>query len=1370
MPFHDYANQGGQLRTPAPARSSLAVALGAAALGVFLLAGSLFFSAQASASGYKLKGTFGGAAQPGFGKPIALAVDPASGDLLVVDVEAQTLSRFNPDGTPDNFSAIGTNVINGKRSGAVNECPTVPSDCDQTPQNGLNFATEPKDMQVAVDASCTLHEPPLTELTTPTCAEFDPANGDIYVTQRPSHLIDIFDSSGEYLGQLTEFKEGPSALGPLKPLSLTVGVAVDPAGDVYVNAFDGTLEGEIHKYAVTVSDPVTNEDNIANFTVPGFGRLAAGFKLNAGSIFSTEYHSKVVRLNATSGSLQCQITPEESRTVTANPANGHLFNMTASEVKEFEGSCASSPEQPVASFAPVGGNLNGVAVDGAKDLVYVARAGLSTIEVWQAIKVPDATTLPPDPVGAAAATLQGEVNPNGLPLTQCAFEWGETPAYGHLAPCEAPNATEVGAGTAFVPVHADISGLDPGTSYHAQLVVTNANNAPGEAIEGGDVKFKSLGPSVQGEEVSEVAATTAKIGATIDPNGEETSFFVEYLDDSAFQANPESDRFAGAARAPLSDREIPAVVSGAGNIQAGSEIITGVISNAGAFGPGETISGPGIPVGATILSLPTPTQLKISKSPTATAAAATLTATGPQPIAQLLSGLEPETIYHFRVKASNSAATVVGAPGELTTFVLPEAGGPCANEGLRQGLSAGLPDCRAYEMISPPQKAGEVIPPEPAGEFGGSCSECLPGINIRAMPMQSAPAGNSVLYRGQAFSGGLAAGQNQYLSGRSAADWSLQSLSPPSITGFWEAFSEDLSRGVLAQADPPLSPEAPTRGGLAFANLYLRGGGGAFSPLIATEPPRRDPGHTGANSFQVKYAGANAGTGAAPAFGHVVFEANDALTPVVGGIAPAAPEVSEVGSECTVSPCNLYEWTGGQLSLVNVLPGNSSAAGNAVIGSGRLLGVGGVNEAPNASHAISDDGRRVFWSSEETGHVYARVDGAGTVEIPGPATCKESVAQSSRACFLTASMDGSEVLLSNGVTYRLNQAGSAYVEAADLTAGEGGFRGILGAAEDLSRVYFVDTAALTGGEENANEEVAKNSAPNLYAWQLGGSTRFISALLGIDDQFGVGSLYGTWHASPADRTAQVSADGSHLAFMSRAQLTGYDNTIMGKGSCVPGISQPVCGEVFQYEAGSGTLTCASCNPSGKRPLGASNLTLMMQRGGPAFPQPGNLSSAGDGRLFFESQDALVPQDINGPIQDVYQWEPKGVGGCAKARGCVQLISSGQSPSDSMFVDSSDSGNDVFFITRQQLLPRDKDSQLDLYDARVGGGFAETAGPPCAGEACKGPISPPPSQPGAASQSFSGPGNAKPAKKARKKHAKHQKKKHKRAKRNRGGRK
>ncbi len=711
----------------------------------------------------------------------------------------------------------------------------------------------------------------------------------------------------------------------------------------------------------------------------------------------------------------------------------------------------------------------------------------------------------------------------------------------------------------------------------------------------------------------------------------------------------------------------------------------------------------------------------------------------------------PEAGYRFRLVASNANGSKAGETLFFTTFeVLP-----------------GLPDDRAYEMVSPPQKGGEVVPPEPGGALGGSCGDCLPGANTPVGPMQSSADGESVLYLGQPFFDGLAAAPSDYRATRGSGEWGTAGLSSGATTGQYQAFSADLTRGVLSQHSPPLSPQAPTRGGKGFQNLYLQQGGNR-QPLLTKEPPNRNPLEPG--EFKIRFAVANAGSASEPAFEHLVFEANDALTDTVPLLAPAAPDVEAGERNCTKPgmSCNLYEWVGGQLHLVNVLPGNTTTAASSVIGAGRLLN---PNQSPDVDHAISNDGSRIFWSSEESGELYVRVDGKATLKVPGPGTCKESEPEEERACFLTATPDGSKVLLSNGQVYELNEAGSAYLPTTDLTLDEGevhqgGFRGILGAAEDLSRVYFVDTAALTGaGVKNANGEHAEEGKPNLYAWQEG-ELGFIGVLLPGDGLFG-GERFGAWTASPSSRSAQVSPDGRFLAFMSAASLTGYDNSSRGGGVCSEEGS--ACREVFEYAADSESLVCASCNPSGQRPLGGSNLSLIYPRepSGPPFPQLHNLSPAGNGRLFFESLDALSPRDVNGNIQDVYEWEPQGVGSCKRAGGCVYLISSGQSANDSQFLDSSAGGRDAFFITRQQLLPRDKDEQYDLYDARVGGGFAEPNAVPCpSGEACLGPASSPGAQQSPASATFTGPGNQKPHK--HKHHKKKQHKKHRAAKHNRGG--
>jgi hypothetical protein len=157
-----------------------------------------------------------------------------------------------------------------------------------------------------------------------------------------------------------------------------------------------------------------------------------------------------------------------------------------------------------------------------------------------------------------------------------------------------------------------------------------------------------------------------------------------------------------------------------------------------------------------------------------------------------------------------------------------------------------------------------------------------------------------------------------------------------------------------------------------------------------------------------------------------------------------------------------------------------------------------------------------------------------------------------------------------------------------------------------------------------------------------------------------------------------------------------------------------------------------------------------------------------GRLFFNSNDALLSRDTN-ETMDVYEWEPAGVGSCTEAKpsffpandGCIYLISTGESPFESEFWGASPDGEDVFFLTASSLVPQDP-GLVDLYDARVGGGFASaTAKAPCEGEACQSPP-PPPAFGTPASRSYKGPGNLAKPKPHKKKHK--NKKKHKKQKR------
>jgi hypothetical protein len=303
---------------------------------------------------------------------------------------------------------------------------------------------------------------------------------------------------------------------------------------------------------------------------------------------------------------------------------------------------------------------------------------------------------------------------------------------------------------------------------------------------------------------------------------------------------------------------------------------------------------------------------------------------------------------------------------------------------------------------------------------------------------------------------------------------------------------------------------------------------------------------------------------------------------------------------------------------------------------------------------------------------------------------------------------------------------------------------------------------------------------NLYV-RHEGVTSLIAVVSGADYLDWAGNSAGIERLR--EMTARVSPDGRWFAFMSRRSITGYDNRDAVSG-------QPDQ-EVYLYHAPedlasqSGALVCASCNPTGARPHGIrkqpegideENLPLADTKSwqsGTWFAAnvPGWTETSEDkalyqsrylsdsGRLFFDADDGLVAKDVNG-TGDVYEFEPVGVGGCTEgtlsgssvyvraSNGCVGLISSGTSARESAFLDASESGGDVFFLTSARLASQDVDTELDVYDAHECTASspcpaaAATSPPACDTEAsCKAASAPQPVIFGApASATFSGAGN------------------------------
>jgi DNA-binding beta-propeller fold protein YncE len=698
-----------------------------------------------------------------------------------------------------------------------------------------------------------------------------------------------------------------------------------------------------------------------------------------------------------------------------------------------------------------------------------------------------------------------------------------------------------------------------------------------------------------------------------------------------------------------------------------------------------------------------------------------------------LAGLEPGTSYRYRILATDIAIApkeIAGATQSFRTF------------GAADGA---LPDGRAWELVSPAQKnSAEVGVPGHIPAGGAFFFE--EHTKIQA----AAPSGDALTYASwTSFADAKGApGTSQYLAKRGARGWATENISP---FGFqrhplwppYRGFTPDFGFSAFVTLEPTLTDEAQP----GIENLYLRDNqSGALQALTIEEPQFVGDGSVGFLSFCPAFAGTSSDGKRA------FFAANGAMAGAPTGLG-----------------FSLYEWSAGQgLRLVSVLPGETPAAPKKATRFGAEAGLCKSGHGIVAN-AISADGSIAFWSYGDKipgakTPLLARIDGAETIQLDAKAGGKGPAGE---GAFQAATPDGAKAFFTapGSLTADAQAAGQLYrydTEGRTLTNLTPGtvapqISGVTGVSEDGEYVYFVAKGALTGSEENAAGQKAEAGRSNLYLHHEGEGLRFIGGLSDGDP--------GAWSPDPTRRTARLTPDGRHLAFLSinTQGLAGYDNTISPGTACQPNadvlMGDPRCAEAFIYDADADTLVCATCNPSGARPTGPTQLPAWSN----PYAGPRVLSDDGQ-RLFFESRDVLSLADVNGK-RDVYEFEFAGKGTCTSASpsyapdtdGCISLISSGTSTDESFLIDASASGRDVFFSTRQPLLGWDENQNYDVYDAREGGGFPEPPPPPpvCIAEACKAPPASAPGLAAPATPSFHGPGNQveNPKKKSKKKKAK-----------------
>jgi hypothetical protein len=573
-----------------------------------------------------------------------------------------------------------------------------------------------------------------------------------------------------------------------------------------------------------------------------------------------------------------------------------------------------------------------------------------------------------------------------------------------------------------------------------------------------------------------------------------------------------------------------------------------------------------------------------------------------------------------------------------------------------------------------------VSPPDKNG--GGIA---VPESIAEGATLQAAGQGGSATYSSSAsFAGGQGAPPaSQYIATRNGGGWSTQNITTPIFSG-----SYDIDSGG--------APYRLFSTDLA-RSLLLNGKGCRGEATGCPVPNPTLPGtdapagyqdyylRTSSNgSFEALLGPSETGLSgqSASQFEVTLAGASADLTHVI--LASCAKLTASATSGCP-GQANLYEFStgGGALKQVNASSGAALAA--------------------QGANAVSTDGNRVYLY--EAGNLFVR-DGATLKQVDQGAGGGGS--------FELASSDGSLAYFSKGADlYRY----SAPTNTATKLTSSSDVQGVLGAASNGSNFYYL-------------------RATDLYRCAAANTV----AANGCDGATKIANKADSSNYPPATGTTRVTDDGTKLLFVSTTPLEDhagntYDNTDLGSGEADS--------EVYLYDAAVG-ITCVSCNPTNGRPTGPSTIPGAIKNGAGLTSYKPRVLVDGGKRVFFDSGDAIAPTDTNtqgaggAGVPDAYEWEAQGEGSCTRAEGCAALLSSGRDPTPSLFADASADGSDAYFLTGSSLVAKDPGA-IDLYDARVGGGFGEPGeGIPCEGDSCQA-LPPEPTEP-TLTTLLSGPGN------------------------------
>ncbi|HWY90052.1 MAG TPA: hypothetical protein VNY31_05210 [Solirubrobacteraceae bacterium] len=651
------------------------------------------------------------------------------------------------------------------------------------------------------------------------------------------------------------------------------------------------------------------------------------------------------------------------------------------------------------------------------------------------------------------------------------------------------------------------------------------------------------------------------------------------------------------------------------------------------------------------------------------------------------------------------AATLYGAR------VVPALAAGCPNEPFRTGRSASLPDCRAYELVTPEELGrSQAIAFEQGADYVGVSADGEHVVLSSLAPLEPSP---SQLGTRAVFS-------------RSSKGWGMLSAVPPGAGELgYKIRAIDSSASLLGiEATEPYS--------LSDA-LEVGPVGGPYTRIVDESNENQG----------LLLAGANAGTADVPTFHTVLFDSSNHKLRV------SSEREQELAEQVPAGVRELYEWSEGRLRLVNV---EGEGADMRLLPSSECgVELGTTNGAGNgpeggAIGAISADDSKVFFTScsesEQPSRLWMRVDGREIVEVSAPAGVRVEPSERSPVYFNEATADGSEVFFETATPLTADETPAEKAQAklfmyntntrtlTLVALGVEEHGGVTTASEPLGMLVSEDGSTVY--YEGEGEE-----GQGIYRYEIGtGEHSFVAKSLGPGDD--------------AEEPAYTTPDGRFLVFVSRGiEVDGP------RGLELESRGGATRAGLYRYDALNGSVVCVSCGSGIAAPergeMWAPHYELPVTQGAFHLVQ----ISADGNRVFFQTTSQLVPEDTNSteteeatvggsPGEDVYEWEAFGVEEgpvvfCRVVVGCTHLISAGEDVGAEHFLGASEDGRDLFFSSAAQLLPQATPEFSNIYDARVGGGFPRKQAPvECT--ACQGVGAPPPLFGAPASSTFVGAGN------------------------------